>query len=748
MIKRPRRWLFPILVLVLSICLIVGGLFVVSRLNRVVTEDVQSLINEIATQSVVRLNSTISAEIASLQLQAAFISRYGDIQDPEIISILRLESEAGGFIRLGVITPDGWSVNSDDYEVNLAFREYFQQAIQGRPVVSQVLQHTQDEQQRIIVVAVPIYRSGQVIGILRGVRDIHTYANMLQVTTPNGKANAYIVKPTGEVVLANTGFSDGIYSHELSFTELPSFQSTAGLQELAAAVGRGESGMVQVRGQNLAEYVDYRPLGINDWYVLTVLPEQALMGTLSSVARVLAVGLYSALSLLIIALLVYGFLRERRHEVLEHIAFTDKVTELWSWDHLRYETRNKIGELGKQGYSYVLVDIDRFKLINGAVGYETGTAILRAMGAVIAGNIGPDEFAARVVNDRFALIIRSDFSIEKRVSELIRSLDTLRSSTVLEAHRELSLTFSCGICPLEREELELEVVHDRAQIALETVKTSGLSAFAFYDESLHERMQRQRKLEGRFSKALEEHEFAVHYQPKFDIDTLEIVGAEALVRWNHPTFGTIPPGEFIPFLEENGRIGELDRYVFRQACSHMKVWYEQGYPQIPISVNVSRIHVLAPNFVEAYQAILDEFSLPKKSVEIELTESAFTQDTQQVMITVAKLRTLGFSVALDDFGSGFSSLNLLKDLHVDTLKIDRLFLQDFDSNTRAEVVVRVVLTLARDLSMSVVAEGVESEKQLAFLRKVNCQSAQGFLLAKPMDVDAFLSLWKPWSVNR
>ena len=633
MMEGSKRWLFPILVLILSISLIVGGLFVVSRLNRVVTEDVQSLINEIATQNVVRLNSAIGAEIASLQLQAAFISRYSDIQDPEIIAILRLESEAGGFIRLGVITPDGRSVNSDGYEVNLAFREYFQQAMQGRPVVSQVLQHTQDEQQRIIVIAVPIYRSGQVIGVLRGVRDIHAYANLLQVTTPNGKANAYIVKQSGEVVLANTGFGDGFLSHEQAFSALPSFQSTAGLRELATAVGHGESGMVQVKRKNLVEYVDYRPLGMNDWYVLTVLPEQALMGNLSSVARVLAVGLYGAFSLLVIALLVYGFLRERRNEVLEQIAFSDRLTELWSWDHLRYTTQNRIGELGRQGYCYVLVDIDRFKLINGAVGYETGTAILRAMGTVVAGTIKPDEFAARVVNDRFALILRADTSIEERVSELMHSLDTIRFSTILQNHQELSLTFSCGICPLDRDELELEAIHDRAQIALETVKTSGLSAFAFYDESLHERMQRQRVLEGRFSLALEQHEFTVHYQPKFDIDTLEIVGAEALVRWSHPDFGILSPGEFIPFLEENGRIGELDRYVFRQVCSHMQPWYEQGYPHIPISVNVSRIHVLAPRFVEEYQAILDEFSLPKKSVEIELTESAFTQDLQQVMIS-------------------------------------------------------------------------------------------------------------------
>jgi len=748
MTRKLRLRLFLILLLVVSIWLIVGGLFVVGRLDRIVTDDVQSLINEIATQNVVRLNSVISAEIASLQLQAAFISRYEDIQDPEIISILRHESEAGGYIRLGVIAPDGSSINSDGYLVNLAFRDYFRQAMQGRTVVSEVLQHTQDAQQLIIVIAVPIFREGKVIGVLRGVRDIHVYANMLQVSTPNGKGNAYIVKTTGEVVLANTGFSDGMYSHDLPFSELPHYASSVGLQELEAAIGRGERGMVHMKSHELGEFVDYRPLGINNWYVLTVLPERAMMGSLSLAARVMAIGLYGSLSLLVIVLMVIGLVRERRHEILERIAFTDKVTGLWTWDHLKYKTQHKISDLGRRGFYFVLVDIDRFKLINSAVGFETGTAILQAMGSVIASSIDSDEFAARVVNDRFALILRSSPSIEQRVSQLIQALDSIRSSTILQSHRELSLTYSCGIYPLDQGASELDSAHDRAKIALETIKTSGLSAYAFYDEALHETMQRRRALEGRFSTALKQEEFVVYYQPKFDIDTLEIVGAEALVRWNHPDHGIISPGEFIPFLEENGRIDELDNYVFRQVCFHLHQWYEQGYPHLPVSVNVSRIHVLSPKFVYEYQDILDTFSLPKRSVEIELTESAFAQDMQQVMITVAKLRTLGFSVALDDFGAGFSSLNLLKDLHVDTLKIDRLFLQDFSTNSRAEIMVRVVLTMAKELGMAVVAEGVESEQQLAFLRKVHCQSAQGFLLAKPMDVASFISLWEPWSITR
>ncbi|MEA5032548.1 MAG: EAL domain-containing protein, partial [Sphaerochaeta sp.] len=199
--------------------------------------------------------------------------------------------------------------------------------------------------------------------------------------------------------------------------------------------------------------------------------------------------------------------------------------------------------------------------------------------------------------------------------------------------------------------------------------------------------------------------------------------------------------------EENSRIGELDTYVLRKVCELHTRWEQLKYPRLPISVNVSRVHAMTHQFIEKYDGILNEYDIPKNLIEIELTETAFSNDPDKVIETVGKLRALGFSISLDDFGTGYSSLNLLKDLKVDIIKIDRLFLKDFASESRSEIIIRHVLNLADDLGMVVVAEGVESEMQLKFLLSVGCHQAQGFLLAEPMPIDTFLEYWHP-SVSR
>ena len=733
--------------LLLSMILALTGFVMVRTINRLVAEDARVILNEISTQSVARLNSFFLSQINLLQFQAAFIARYENIQDPKVIQILKSEVDDGRYLRIGVVLPDGSSVNSDGISNNIGYREYLQQALLGESVVSEVLDFSLDPTIPIIVVAVPIFRDGNVVGVLRGVREVSTFAEMLQVPTYGASGYAYVVRNTGEVVLSNNCPEGELFSTEVPYDKLPQFSLDNRLRTMAASMRRNESGMIQLDEGQSKRFVDYRPLGVNDWYVISVISETLMMGKVSSVIRITAITSFSVLALLLLFLLVFVFLRERRQELLERIAFNDDLTSLGTWKRLQFETRNRLKDLAKKNYWYVLVDIDRFKLVNSMAGYMVGNYILREMARILDSMVNPDEFVVRVVNDRFVLLLKAEGNIGKRISALLDNLDTIPDNGTIAVYGAISLTYSCGVYPIGEQDSTLEAIHDKAQLALESVKALRISTFAYYDESLHVAMQRQQELEGRFSMALAANEFEVYLQPKFHVESMTVAGAEALVRWRHPDRGFLLPIEFIPLLEENGRIGELDTYVLRKVCELLTQWEQLGYPRLPISVNVSRVHAMTHQFIEKYDGILNEYSLPRKLIELELTETAFSNDPDKVIETVRKLRSLGFSISLDDFGTGYSSLNLLKDLKVDSIKIDRLFLKDFSSQSRSETIIRHVLNLADDLGMVVVAEGVESDMQLTFLLSVGCHQAQGFLLAEPMPVDTFLDFWHP-SVSR
>ncbi|PKL28394.1 MAG: hypothetical protein CVV46_06695 [Spirochaetae bacterium HGW-Spirochaetae-2] len=747
MTKRARRFFLLGLFLLLSTFLTLTGFMMVGTVNRLVAEDARVVLNEIANQSVVRLNSMIHSHINLLQFQAAFIGRYENIQDPEVIRILKTEVDDGRYLRIGVVLPDGSSVNSDGISNNIGYRQYLQQALLGESVVSEVLDFSLDPTIPIIVVAVPIFRDGNVVGVLRGVREVSTFAEMLQVTTYGASGYAYVVRKTGEVVLSNNSPDWELFSTDVPYAKIPQFSLDNRLRTMAASMRRNESGMIQLGTGESKRFVDYRPLGVNDWYVVSVISETLMMGKVASVIRITGITSLSVLALLFLLLLVFVLFRERRQELMERIAFNDDLTLLGTWKRLKFETRNRLKDLARKNYWYVLVDIDRFKLVNSMAGYMVGNYILQEMARVLRSLVNPDEFVVRVVNDRFALMLRADGNIDKRISGLLGKLDTISKDGMIEAYGTISLTYSCGVYPIGEHDSTLEAIHDKAQLALESVKASRISTYAYYDETLHMAMQRQQELEGHFSAALAANEFEVYLQPKFHVESMTIAGAEALVRWNHPDRGFLLPIEFISFLEENSRIGELDTYVLRKVCELHTRWEQLKYPRLPISVNVSRVHAMTHQFIEKYDGILNEYDIPKNLIEIELTETAFSNDPDKVIETVGKLRALGFSISLDDFGTGYSSLNLLKDLKVDIIKIDRLFLKDFASESRSEIIIRHVLNLADDLGMVVVAEGVESEMQLKFLLSVGCHQAQGFLLAEPMPIDTFLEYWHP-SVSR
>ncbi len=278
---------------------------------------------------------------------------------------------------------------------------------------------------------------------------------------------------------------------------------------------------------------------------------------------------------------------------------------------------------------------------------------------------------------------------------------------------------------------------DRANTARKTIKGGHKNSFAFYDKEMHKKILKEKEIENSMVDALNNGEFIVYFQPKYSLSDYQIIGAEALVRWDNPQKGLIPPIEFIPVFERNGFIVNIDFYVFEEVCKKIREWMDEGQKVVPISVNLSRMHFVNSNFIEEFKLIVDKYKIPTRLIELELTETAVLDNIEGLLDTMNNLKEKGFVISMDDFGTGYSSLNLLKELPVDILKLDRAFFTEKDESNNEKIVISNVIKMAKELKMKVISEGVETISQVEFLKQIGCDMVQGYLFSKPMPVKEF-----------
>ena len=301
---------------------------------------------------------------------------------------------------------------------------------------------------------------------------------------------------------------------------------------------------------------------------------------------------------------------------------------------------------------------------------------------------------------------------------------------------DYQIQLSYGIYPINDIDTPVNHMCDRAVMAMRTVKGNTVHRYAFYDDKLRQAMLEEDAVLAEMNSALEQGQFVPYLQPIFSIDSDQPVSVEMLVRWNHPEKGFIPPNQFIPLFERNGFITKLDFYIWEKACELLSRWKADNY-LLPISVNISRIDLYSTRLCEHLLALVNKYGVEPSMLRLEITESAYCKDPEELVAAINRLRSMGFVILMDDFGSGYSSLNVLMDMPVDMLKLDMRFLSRLSTNPRAASILTSVVCMAKWLKMPIVAEGVETPEQLAFLRSIGCDHVQGYLLAKPSDLDVY-----------
>ncbi len=418
-------------------------------------------------------------------------------------------------------------------------------------------------------------------------------------------------------------------------------------------------------------------------------------------------------------------------EKIRHLAYHDDLTGLTNRKYVRECVENLTASAAVKPFNLFFIDFDRFKKVNDLFGHEFGDKVIRRSAHKLQNALPEDALLSRSTADEFIAIIPSEF-------DAIYAAQRIGDEFSLPfriGQQMVNLSASIGIARFPEDGIDAEALFKNADLARFDAQSRGGGRFAFFDHDRaaenHERLILERDLQA----AIEHGNLVLFYQPKVDTRTGGIVGLEALVRWKHPTLGMVPPLKFISIAEESGLIVPLERWVLRTACIQMQNWISEGRPPIPVAVNLSQIHLMQSNIVENVLATLEDLNFDTRLLELEVTESAMMHNEEQVIAILRQFKQAGIAVSLDDFGTGYSSLSYLHSLPIDCLKIDRSFIKGITTNENSRAIVEMILTMARQLGLRIIAEGIEHEEQAELLRELQCFTAQGFYYSKPVPAD-------------
>lgn len=411
----------------------------------------------------------------------------------------------------------------------------------------------------------------------------------------------------------------------------------------------------------------------------------------------------------------------------------DSLTNVYSKDYFYLCADKMIKNNPNKKYDIICCDIERFKLVNDLYGSDAGNDLLKYIAKMlqnsvkeygICGRIGPDVFAC--------LINHQENYYSNYFSKAIEHINHFNLN--------LNIVVRYGIYVIEDRDIPVNIMCDRACIAIESIKGKYDTYFSYYDDKVRQKLIDEQFITINMKKALSEKQFEVYFQPKYELKTEKIIGAEALVRWNNPERGFMSPAEFIPLFEKNGFITDLDIYVWETCCRKIREWIDKGNKLVPISVNVSRADIYNPCIDTILLSLIRKYNLSPKYLYLEITETAYTENPDQLIAVIDKLKKLGFIIEMDDFGTGYSSLNMLSELPIDVLKLDMKFIQNQEEKKNSRSILSFIISLAKWLNLRVIAEGVETMEQVNLLRALSCEYSQGFFHAKPMKSSDFEEL--------
>ena len=426
-----------------------------------------------------------------------------------------------------------------------------------------------------------------------------------------------------------------------------------------------------------------------------------------------------------------------QHQMSKELRYRSQYSELtaiYNMTTFYYYTRQMLNRYPEEKFAFIRLDIEKFRLVNAFFGREEGNALLK----YVAEYLREQEKQYRHISfghmnaDAFSVCMAYDDL--KEIHEFMKKTNRM----IAEYPLDFELVMTYGIYLVDDPKLSVGEMYECANLASKKCKEMyTIQNYAFFEAKIREEVAKEQRIVNNMRGALKGNEFILYLQPKYELQSNTLAGAEVLVRWIDPERGMISPGDFIPVFEQNGFIMKLDYYVWEKTCQLLRRWLDEGRNPYPISVNVSRVSLYNPRLAEVLGDLVKQYDIPPRLLQLELTESAYTTNQQSTKAIMSTLQQMGFCILMDDFGSGYSSLNVLKDIEVDVLKIDMKFLSNTENEARSENILAAVVRMAKWLNLPVIAEGVERKEQVLFLRSIGCEFVQGYYFAKPMPVEEY-----------
>ena len=426
----------------------------------------------------------------------------------------------------------------------------------------------------------------------------------------------------------------------------------------------------------------------------------------------------------------------RVDDELKYRAEYDVLTGILNKSKFFYNTRNMLNIFGTEDFAFIRIDIEKFQLINSFFGMDEGDNLLKYMADYLQNVEKEYRYITygRIEADIFAVCFSYDN--EKEITDFVKKFTNQMEKYPLD----FGITPFFGVYLVKNRDLSINEMYDKANLASKNCKGNYIQNYFFYTKEMSEEIIKEQHIINNMKNALKNEEFVLYLQPKYELQRNSIAGAEVLVRWITADGRMISPGEFIPVFERNGFILKLDQYVWEKTCQLLAGWRDEGRKIFPVSVNISRVSLYNPKIVDVICGLTEKYNIPPEWLQLELTESAYTGNPKAIKEMMEQLQKKGFSILMDDFGSGYSSLNVLKDIAVDVLKIDMKFLDGSGDDGRSENILASVVRMAKWLNMPVVAEGAERKEQVSFLHSIGCEYVQGFYFARPMPVKEYEKL--------
>ncbi|MEG0314814.1 MAG: EAL domain-containing protein [Erysipelotrichaceae bacterium] len=709
-----------------------AAFFYVTRLNDMLKKENDVYVSEVNTAIASRIDLMIDSHLNTISVLAAQMDEDDLSSGDAIVTFMRNTKEMISNKSLGIVDKNGELYANMAYRGNKSKSEYFKQGMAKKQSLTYIHRKTGV---KAFTVGTPIINeNNEPIGVLMEAIVDKEFFDLLSTKHFDNQGQVSLVDSDGNIIVHEQG-KEMIFDKPNIFESLSTSSNLneTELKDIEADFALNGSNNFEYRINGVNYYTSYMPIKYNNWKVAVTFPISAMQNSGKDFIYSTAFICF-AIIIAFVSLVAYILYIQKKHNnKLEKIAYVDGITGLDNWNAFKIKAKENFRINTDKKYAMIYLDIRRFKIINDMYGYTAGDLTIKYIGETINKSLNDGEVFTRLFADKFNIIMEyeSDDIIIERYSKLIKAINSFQNAST-----SFEIVISAGIYRITDLKMSISLMSDRANIAKKEIKNTHVSDYKFYQDDIRNKMIKENELETHMQEGISNNEFIIFLQPKYDVNTLVVTGAEALVRWKTST-GLLLPDDFIPLFEENGFIVEMDKYIFENVCKLLRRWLDQGVDPVCISVNLSKVHFRNLSFLNEYQSIIDRYGVPAKYIELEITESVAVENMDILVTVINRIKEIGFSCSLDDFGSGYSSLNILKEVPVDVIKLDKVFFKDSINSKRRNKVVCSVIALAKELNMKTVSEGIETKNQLDFLRSVGCDMVQGYIFSRPISVEEF-----------